>query len=171
MLEQALIQTSDIAIESTMPKSNERCFVKRKLRRRWEKTLLFPIDDPTASKPFSKSLSIAMHWNDEFVNLAILEYKKFMFLCGSFPNENFAPSLHVDTVWHMHLLYTHSYHRFCQEALDCRFLHHEPSAGAPSEEQFHENAYSSTLDLYQSFFGFPPSEIWGERIRPSVEES
>jgi hypothetical protein len=140
-----------------------------KVFERWTKTLNFSIDDATACKPFSKALSIAMSWDEEFTAFAILEYKKFMFLCSLFPGTSLAPSLHVDTVWHMHLLYTRSYHEFCRQALGCGFFHHEPSTGEPSEKQMLESSYSDTLDFYQSFFGSAPSEIWGERVRVRAE--
>jgi hypothetical protein len=150
------------------PNLSENKFTLKQVFERWTTTLNFVIDDATACKPFSRALSLAMSWDDEFTALATLEYKKFMFLCSLFPQASLTPSLHVDTVWHMHLLYTRSYHQFCKEALGCRFFHHEPSTGEPSEQQFHEDSYSNTVDLYESYFGLAPIEFWGKRVRTDL---
>jgi hypothetical protein len=37
---------------------------------------------------------------------------------------------------------------------------HGPTMGGNSETQKFEGTYAHTLDLYKSFFGQPPPEIW-----------
>lgn len=135
----------------------------------WERAKLFQIDDPTAESPFSAVLSEEMQWDKEFTDLAINEYKRFMVLSALFPDGNTTPSVHVDTVWHMHLLYTRSYHAFCNDALESEYLHHEPSKGGVSDVQMHRDSYAETLETYVRVFGVePPREIWGARVRSEL---
>jgi len=136
---------------------------------RWQRAKEFVLDDPTAEEPFSFTLKHEMNWDDAFTELAIVEYKKFMVLSSLFPEDGMTPSLHIDTVWHMHLLYTRSYQRFCREVLNCSFLHHEPSTGGEEQEVMHKGSYRQTLDKYAGAFGMQPDQkIWGARIRPDL---
>src|SRR5579883_1698060 len=91
-----------------------------KLRELWERIESFEMDDSNAARPFSSVLAEEMEWDEEFTELAITEYKKFMLLANFFPEE-MVPSIDVDTVWHLHLLYTRSYQEFCQQALGRTF--------------------------------------------------
>jgi hypothetical protein len=130
----------------------------------WQKIATFQIDDLTAEQPFSSVLVQEMGWDEDFANLAILEYRKFMLLCNLYP-QAMTPSVHVDTVWHLHLLYTRNYHSFCVEALGCNYLHHEPSKGGPVEDQIFTDFYAATLKMYSEVFGsIPPESIWGRRV-------
>jgi hypothetical protein len=150
--------------------TEEKAVNKRTMGERWQRARDFLIDDHTAAEPFSQALMQEMGWDDEFTRLAILEYKKFMVLSSLFPNENMTPSLHIDTVWHMHLMYTRSYKRFCREALDCNFVHHEPSTGGEAEAAMHKGSYSGTLDRYIDVFDMePPQSFWGARVRTDVK--
>lgn len=123
------------------------------LSERWKKISSFEF-------PFSAALDNEMGWEPEFRQAAENEYRKFAFLSSLFP-ETMVPSVHVDTVWHMHLLYTKSYQNFCQEALGVQFLHHEPATGAESEDQMYKSLYVNTLTVYEEFFAKPPLAIWG----------
>jgi hypothetical protein len=135
----------------------------------WQRAEAFEIDDSTAESPFSRVLMEEMQWDENFTRLAILEYKKFMLLSALFPNGNMTPSVHVDTVWHMHLLYTRSYQQFCKEAFNTDFLHHEPSKGGTAEAGTHKNSYDETLNVYMKMFGIEPlQEIWGARVRSEL---
>lgn len=103
-----------------------------------------------------------MDWDEKFVGLAISEYKRFTLLCTLYPEQT-VPSTHVDTVWHMHLLYTRNYQKYCREALGQEFLHHQPASGDEDEAAEFKELYSETLDRYKLHFGVqPPKEIWGE---------
>jgi hypothetical protein len=134
------------------------------LAAKWERVASFVIDDPSAEQPFSFILRQEMEWDSEFTELAISEYRKFMLLCSLYPH-SMTPSVHVDTVWHLHLLYTRNYHKFCLETLDCNFLHHDPSKGGPVEDQIFTDFYAITLAKYVEIFGtIPPDPIWGSRV-------
>ncbi len=134
------------------------------IAQRWQKILSFELDDLQADEPFSFVLREEMQWDEDFTILALQEYKRFMLLSSLFPSL-MTPSVHVDTVWHLHLLYTRSYHRFCKEALDCEFIHHEPSKGGEQQESYFKGLFKGTLEKYEEVFGeAPPVEIWGRRV-------
>ena len=83
----------------------------------WLKVQTFELDDPESTFPFSNRLARENGWTLEYTLRTIEEYKKFMFLIcvGGHP---LTPSDQVDQVWHLHLLYTHSYWKeFCATVL------------------------------------------------------
>lgn len=135
----------------------------------WQVVSSFELDDLSAVMPFSKALESEMGWQEEFRKAAIIEYKKFALLSSLFPGK-MVPSITVDTVWHLHLLYTRSYHEFCQKALGVPFLHHDPSKGNPEEEESFKQMYINTLTVYEEFFGSPPIEIWGGDAKHFAEK-
>ncbi len=133
------------------------------LEQRYRRILAFKLDDPEVQLPFSKALSVEMGWDEDFTHLVIGEYKKFMLLASISPGET-VPSVHVDTVWHMHLLHTRSYQAFCRKALKRTFLHHQPAGGGAEEEMHFRRLYLSTLERYESFFHeSAPEAVWGNR--------
>src|SRR6478735_8699456 len=79
----------------------------------WKMIREFELDDNASPMTFTDRLAQENGWTHEFAIRAILEYKKFIFLiCIS--NQPLTPSDEVDQVWHLHLLYTHSYWKeFC----------------------------------------------------------
>lgn len=68
----------------------------------WQKVLKFELDEPTASLKFSDRLVQETGWTTEYAHRAILEYKKFIYLC-SIDDDGVSPSNPVDLVWHLHL--------------------------------------------------------------------
>ena len=130
---------------------------------RWQRVESFAL-------PIAEALASEIDWDLPFIQIAQIEYKKFAFLSSLYP-EKMVPSIHVDTVWHMHLLYTRSYQNFCREALQIEFLHHEPSGSADDESKY-KSQYLNTLIVYEEFFGSPPAAIWGgnaEEFRKRLE--
>jgi hypothetical protein len=113
----------------------------------------FQLDDPTSPYPMSVKLVWEHHWSEIYTLRAINEYKKFIFL-AVVAEGTVAPSSIIDDVWHHHLLYTYSYwEELCGNTLK-KSLHHYPGDPGSSER------YNYTLDLYHSYFGSPPSDIW-----------
>lgn len=71
-----------------------------------------------------------------------------------------SPSVPIDLVWHLHLIYTHSYwHKFCDGVLG-KPVHHSPSLGGKIEKKKYDRLYEQTLATYQVYFGTPPADIW-----------
>lgn len=134
----------------------------------------FELDPSKASFPFSAKLSWEYRWTGIFTKStqapsilggvlltyrAIQEYKKFVFL-SQVANHQVSPSTIVDRVWHLHLLYTHSYwNEFCGKVLN-QPLHHVPSLGGKSEGLKYRYQYQQTLTSYTHYFGTPPPDIW-----------
>lgn len=125
----------------------------------WTRILNFNIDDPASSFTFTDRLCRENDWSMEYAIRAVLEYKKFIFLvCIS--DRPQTPSDQVDQVWHLHLLYTHSYWlEFCKGLLN-RDIHHGPTKGVEERGVF-KDQYTETLSLYASKFGEKaPKDIW-----------
>lgn len=130
---------------------------------RWPLVRDFALDDPTAQRPFSTRLRDANQWTDEFTAEAIGEYRKFMFLCRV-AGHPLTPSVVVDSVWHMHLLYSRNYLAFCEKVIG-RFVHHDPGKGNDTESERFSKQYIATLVAYRKHFGSPPESIWGRLTR------
>jgi hypothetical protein len=119
----------------------------------------FDLDDRGAIFPFSQKLAREYQWTSAYTLRAIQEYKNFMFL-GMVSDQIVSPSVPIDLVWHLHLIYTHSYwNQFCGEVLGKPF-HHSPSSGGKSEKLKYDRLYQQTLIAYQLYFGTPPADIW-----------
>jgi hypothetical protein len=82
----------------------------------------FDLDESGATFPFSHKLARAYQWKRVYTLRAIQEYKKFMFL-GMVCDHIVSPPVPIGLVWHLHLIYTHSYwDKFCGEVLNFRCL-------------------------------------------------
>ncbi|WP_051884637.1 glycine-rich domain-containing protein [Chryseobacterium luteum] len=81
----------------------------------WKRIAEYQIDQSDAALPFSRKLGQTEGWTRRFCLLAIEEYKRFIYLCCVSKN-GASPSMMVDKVWHMHLLYTTEYWKeFCPD--------------------------------------------------------
>ncbi|HEY9755982.1 MAG TPA: hypothetical protein V6C97_12520 [Oculatellaceae cyanobacterium] len=122
----------------------------------------FSIDDRRGLGSFLHTLIEHTGWSRPFAIKAIDEYKRFMILRSLDVHRELIPSMIVDSVWHLHLLYTVNYQQFCRSVLDVDFIHHEPSKGNVKEEQERVRRYHETLTAYAAVFSIPaPSSHWG----------
>lgn len=105
-------------------------------------------------------------WDVEFSKRVAKEYRKYLTLCLENPDRPVVPSGSVDDFWHFHILDTLKYHEDC-EAIFGFYLHHFPYFGmrGPEDEANLKEAWASSLGLYQSRFGSPPTDIWNESKR------
>ena len=82
------------------------------------------------------------------------EYKRFLNIHKTYPNEYIVPGHLVDEVWHDHILHTKKYQKDCMQLFGA-YLHHQPS------ENGNDCDIKPTLDLYLRLYGFDaPQEIW-----------
>ena len=126
----------------------------------WSKLKDFELDDNDSPLTFTDRLARENGWTHEFSVRAILEYKKFIFLT-IVSNQPLTPSDEVDQVWHLHLLYTHSYWTDMCDKLLNRQIHHGPTKGGQSEGLKFTDWYSKTIALYKFHFDEdPPIDIW-----------
>ena len=132
----------------------------------WNKIKHFELDDPSISLTFTDRLSRENGWEIEYSIRAIEEYKRFIFLlCVS--EHPLTPSDQVDQVWHLHLLYTHSYWiEFCQNTIN-KQIHHGPTKGGQKESDKYTDWYNQTKQFYQQIFNqTAPEDIWpSDKIR------
>jgi hypothetical protein len=126
----------------------------------YERIQQFSLDGIDVRFPFSQKLAKENNWTVEYTQRVICEYKKFIFL-AVVAGHTVTPSEQVDQVWHLHLIYTHSYWQdFCPNILQMD-LHHSPTNGGQEEEYKYRNFYSKTLTSYEHFFQQqPPLDIW-----------
>ena len=126
----------------------------------------FNIDDVTSEFKFSDRLASENLWSKEYALRCIEEYKKFMTLAAT---HVVTPSVQVDEVWHLHMIYTRSYKEFCE--LLGVFIHHGPTKGGEQENTKYINQYERTLELYKEHFGDYPTDIWpSSEIRFSPQQ-
>jgi hypothetical protein len=100
-------------------------------------------------------------WSPAYCDRVEVEYRRYLFLTGTYPDQPIVPSKIVDTFWHGHILDTQAYVPDCELAFGY-FLHHYPYFGmrGPEDAAALGDAYDSTLALYQSHFGDSPADLW-----------
>jgi hypothetical protein len=93
-------------------------------------------------------------WSLHRVNAVEREYRRFLFLMKTFPNEHTAPLVDVDIFWHYHILDTLKYAVDC-DAIFGYFLHHFPYIGLRGEEDKEALALMGERmgTLYEATFG------------------
>jgi hypothetical protein len=93
-------------------------------------------------------------WSLEQANAIETEYRRFLYIMKTFPNELAAPRFDVDIFWHYHILDTVKYAQDCQ-AVFGYFLHHFPYLGLRGEEDLetHHRVGERMRELYEETFG------------------
>ena len=76
-------------------------------------------------EPIKKRFVIKKRWQESSADLAIKEYRQFLFDCYT-SKEPKSPSKLVDEVWHDHILHTKKYAEDCQKTFG-KFIHHTPN--------------------------------------------
>lgn len=123
----------------------------------WQNVENFELSSPFDEFGFITRLEYENNWTIGFAEKAVQEYKKFMFL-AAVSDEMVSPSEIVDTVWHLHLIYSESYKEFCR--ILGKNIEHKPSTHNRKEKDKYAKAYQYTLQQYQLHFGKQPSEFW-----------
>lgn len=93
-------------------------------------------------------------WTLAHANAVEREYRRFLYLMKTYPQEQAAPLVDVDTFWHYHILDTLKYAADC-EAVFGHFLHHFPYIGLRGEDDLaaHERLGLRMQQLYEETFG------------------
>jgi hypothetical protein len=101
-------------------------------------------------------------WSLEKANAVEQEYRRFLYLMKTYPTEQAAPLMDVDTFWHYHILDTQKYAVDCQSVFGF-FLHHFPYIGLRGEDDLiaHERLGKRMAEIYEETFG-------ESYIRPAV---
>jgi hypothetical protein len=99
-------------------------------------------------------------WDEDFINSAINEYAKFIYLHQKYSEGKLVPGKVVDLVWHDHILHTRDYIAFCEKYLG-GYLHHDPKnlvSGEVNDPEFTQKSYLES-------FGYPaPKIFWGHEL-------
>lgn len=124
--------------------------------------MTFPLDTERGRPSFLDRLCLASGWTRSHALRAILEYRRFLYLCATHP-EPMMPSGDVDQVWQLHLCYTKSYwEQYCMKILG-RPLHHQPVLNSREDRARAYVWYERARRRYQQEFGeAPPADIWCE---------
>lgn len=86
---------------------------------------------------------------------ALSETIKFLMLAAENSGGQLTPSARVDLAWHEFILFTRTYHSFCETYLG-KMIHHEPS----DDHEVNSQQYANTLTRYRDRFGEPSPEYW-----------
>jgi hypothetical protein len=104
-------------------------------------------------------------WDDEFVDTAVNEYWRFLYLNKTNPKKTLVPGKVVDKVWHDHILHTRDYIDFCTKYFG-EYFHHDPRDQSSDKM----NDMTGTLDLYRENFGHDaPRKFWLEEVKIKVK--
>ncbi|MCB9810979.1 MAG: hypothetical protein H6779_04925 [Candidatus Nomurabacteria bacterium] len=93
---------------------------------------------------------------DSEIDAIEAEYKRYLAICFTFPEQAFPTPAKIDILWHQHILFTQDYADMC-EITGGRFLHHFP---------FSDDKMFSLLDnqllkqKYVDMFGEKPNSLW-----------
>ncbi len=141
------------------------------LKQLWDRLQEYDPDDDDSAFSFSSRISSENGWSYLETFRVLEEYKRYLFLCIAVGHP-VCPSEKVDQVWHLHLVYTHSYwDDLCRNVLQCP-LHHNPTKGGESETEKHIQMYEQTLSDYQKFFNEePPADIWPDAEKRFGEDT
>ena len=66
----------------------------------------------------------------------------------------------VDEFWHVHILHTQDYMKFCLALTGKSFIHHVPAATEEERNALGKN-YLAFIGKYREHFGEPNREVWG----------
>lgn len=99
-------------------------------------------------------------WNHATTEMAIANYRRFLYLTFLYPEVSLVPTLEIDTAWHYHILDTQRYASDMQYLFG-EFLHHDPAFGTRDSEdqQRWQAAFQVTKSIFQEHFG---AEAWDE---------
>jgi hypothetical protein len=105
---------------------------------------------------FRQKLKDQHAWPDAFIDSAIIEYKRFLYLVAisdtSIPSSNIVPSKIVDEIWHLHLTFTRDYWQVWAKILG-KEIHHNPSDSSD------HLAFATSKALYATEFDCQPCPL------------
>lgn len=90
-------------------------------------------------------------WTAEQVAEAEMWYRRYLFICMSYPDFPAVPNGPIDSFWHQHILDTRAYALDCQKVFGY-FLHHYPYFGLNGDADVRDDAFVETNALYRKHF-------------------
>ena len=101
----------------------------------WKKIAGLEFDIEGVDLPFSKRLARENRWPQWFALDVIDEYRKFLYLLER-AGHPVTPSVEVDQVWHLHLLYSEMYWEDFAEGMPVKPYHGPTRGGNEENEKF-----------------------------------
>lgn len=115
--------------------------------------------EPAQPFNFVARLAHEQRWSLVQARAAVEAYRRFCFLAMISPTP-VTPSVAVDEVWHLHLIYSRDYWDvWCGQVLR-QPLHHDPTPGGTEAQRLYRQQYAQTLALHERFFEAPPAALW-----------
>lgn len=97
-------------------------------------------------------------WNEEQLEDAEIEYKRYLMLCRRYPHpeHSVVPNKIMDTMWHYHILDTRAYVRDSDNVFG-GYFHHYPYFGlrGDEDEKRLKASFEQTKKYYEGLFGEP----------------
>jgi hypothetical protein len=93
-------------------------------------------------------------WTDERLGTTEFEYRRFMQLCKTFPEQKISAAPDIDKVWHAHMLDSVFYMRDCDDYFGY-YLHHDPCIGETDLD-----GVNDTLATFTKAYGIEPTPAW-----------
>lgn len=103
-----------------------------------------------------KLQEIDSSWNDERIEKAIVDYKKYLAVTKALDGIQLVPNADIDEIWHYHIMDTRRYVEDCK-TLFGGFLHHYPfygMLGKENEDNWLKNQRESNA-LWSRLFNEP----------------
>ncbi len=97
----------------------------------------------------------------ELADEYFLEVKKFLYLCAN-TTHRLAPSIELDKIWHVFILFTKDYRLYCMYFLG-RFIDHAPEIkkkNAEGSDEVNVEPLFNTVRHYNTTFGDLNNKIW-----------
>lgn len=120
----------------------------------WERIKAHKMPADATGRSFTDQLMADHRITRDTAQVAIEEYRKFMYLCATRAERN-VPSKAVDLVWHLHMQHSRDYWDVFCKTLG-KPVHHTPGG----EGTAHLSDYKATVVAYRALFGTPPKGIW-----------
>ncbi len=93
-------------------------------------------------------------WTEDRLRNAEFEYRRFLQLCKTFPEQKISAAPDIDEVWHAHMLDSVFYMRDC-DAYFGYYLHHDPCIGETDLK-----GVDDTLAIFAAAFETEPTPAW-----------
>lgn len=96
-------------------------------------------------------------WDKQRADLAVDWYKRFLAVRAE-GYVGLVPTLDIDEIWHLHILYTKDYRQDCDRIFG-RYLDHQPSDGSSETKKKLRAGFQKTTHLFKVYFNEVPPTL------------
>jgi len=102
-----------------------------------------------------RSESFPKDWSEERTQRAIVQYGRFLQLAARYPGVPLAPTLDIDTIWHLHMLSPRAYYEDCTRLFGTVLDHDGGFGHEPAELPVLQATFADTARRWQEAYGEP----------------